>query len=365
MGRTWRGRYLVFLFGGLLVVFAAMAAANYALDPLKYSRGYMAEVSGYFARGLNLPLTDRNFNIRALRREHLQRLPAAPQVMVFGGSRMQYASGAVVPGRTFYNTWVYADGFEDVLAVSEMLLSNDRMPETFVISVRHKSFIPLGARETADWKQLAPEYRAMAQRLGLPRPSWAASLPIDHWSSLLSVSALARKARLLADHGGWSWTAVAHATPVVETVGKLDVLRADGSLGMSERYRRLDTMDNARKEALKTLAQDRTRRLEVDPAAVDGFGRLLAFLKPRTQVVLLMTPMHPAYYTGVSGTPFGQGLVRTEAEVRRLAEINGIQAIGSFDPARARCAPETFQDHIHVREECIRQLLRPLFAGRE
>lgn len=102
---------------------------------------------------------------------------ATPDVIAFAGSRFELATKELFHGRTFYNAFVHNDYFEDLLAIAELLRANGRLPRTLIISVRFLSFVPPAQRETEEWKMFWPEYRAMAERLGIEKVPLAENLP--------------------------------------------------------------------------------------------------------------------------------------------------------------------------------------------
>jgi hypothetical protein len=78
------GLYLVAtaLLAALLI--GALAAANYRLDPLRYSPVALARVAETLAGGSNYAVFDLNLDMRELRRQHIARLDATPEVVVLG-----------------------------------------------------------------------------------------------------------------------------------------------------------------------------------------------------------------------------------------------------------------------------------------
>ena len=181
------GLYLVAtaLLAALLI--GALAAANYRLDPLRYSPVALARVAETLAGGSNYAVFDLNLDMRELRRQHIARLDATPEVVVLGASHWQEAHAELVQGRRFYNAHVHRDYYEDLLAVVEVLLRHDRLPPTLIMSIRDLTFQPVDRRSDTLWLTALPDYDAMAARLGIQRHSWLATRPARRWSGLLSL----------------------------------------------------------------------------------------------------------------------------------------------------------------------------------
>jgi hypothetical protein len=159
-----RGRPFLYLFvtaalAGILM--SGLVAANYRLAALSYSADAQAGVAEVLASGGNYAVFDLNLDMRGLRRQHIARLEATPEVVVLGASHWQEAHADLLPGRRFYNAHVHRDYYEDLLAVVEMLVRHDRLPKTLIMSIRDMTFAPVERRTDTLWLTALPDYRAM------------------------------------------------------------------------------------------------------------------------------------------------------------------------------------------------------------
>ncbi len=128
--RSWR----VWIYAALFAVVTAaivgsVALTNYLLNPLRFSGSAMGDVASVLHGGKNYLIYDGNLDWRAFRREYVRRMPAAPDIAVFGGSRWQEATSALVPGSKFANVFVHSDYYEDMLAIAEVMYAADRLPK--------------------------------------------------------------------------------------------------------------------------------------------------------------------------------------------------------------------------------------------
>jgi hypothetical protein len=343
--------YLVLTTALAALLLGGIAAANFHLAPLSYSASAQAEVAETLVAGDNYAVFDLNLDTRGLRRQHIARLPAAPEVAVLGASHWQEAHADLLPGRRFYNAHVHRDYYEDLLALVEMMIRHDRLPETLIMSIRDMTFLPEPDRTDALWLTALPDADAMAARLGIA-PPWLETRPLRRWLGLLSLSTAWNNALrwLLADRRPGPVDARALPT--------MDVLQADGSIRWSKAHRERFTAERTRREVQAAVADRRDRPLAIDPAAVDAVDRLLGLLTARgVRVVLIHPPFNPDFYRQIQGTPYGAGLLRVEAVAARLAAAHGARVAGSFDPAVAGCAPSMFIDAEHSSPTCLRRLI--------
>ena len=140
---------------------------------------------------------------------------AAPEVAITGASHVQHVSVATLPGRTLRNFYVHQprasatamtiDSFADALAIPELLYAAGKLPKLYVMALQINHFSLPAKKEDLnphqrghgdhlhdDWRQLAPEYRAMTQRLHLPQPGIFESFPKEFALRLLSATQLKR-----------------------------------------------------------------------------------------------------------------------------------------------------------------------------
>jgi hypothetical protein len=343
--------FVVIIVAGLVLV----GAGNYALDPFTYSRGAMTEMAAAFVSGRNYAVLDPNVDLRAIHREHVRLMRASPDIVIVGGSRWQEAAAALVPDRKLFDAFVHNDYYEDLLATTELLRRYDRMPKTLMLSIRFVSFQPNEVRESSQWKEYGPEYRAMARTLGLADPGWLATAPFEKWTDLLSVDGAKVKLQ----------ERIKAPTPPGPIDGlsdpSRDIYAADGSLHFSDEHNRHDTPEFARSNAQDTAAAERNRRLPVAPDKVEGLKKLIAYLKPRgVRVILAQTPFQPLYFDGIAHYPRGEDLRHVDAVVHQIGDELGVEVAGSLDAKAVGCGEDEFRDFNHPRPTCLRKLFQSI-----
>jgi hypothetical protein len=361
-------RYLIILVGAGL---AAIAIANYLLDPLHFRRSVLRELAAAHQSGKHYAVYQANLDYRALRREAVELMTKPPQIIVFGGSRFELASADMFPGKTFYNAFVHNDVYEDLLAFTGLLYEHQRLPKNLILTARFKTFLPIDPelRETEEFKNFWSEYRSMADRLGLAKePLWKV-VPLGYWLNLFSISNVRRQIsyRLKGRHEG----------PVdVGSMDDMDVLHADGSMAFSkehsESFRDLLLSRGVKNmvSTAATVAEDAEQRgakmselteWPVDPQRIQGLGKLLAFLAQQgTHVTIALTPFHPAYYHRAAGSPYSKSLTAMENDVRAVAMANGASVVGSLDPDKVGCKEADFRDFIHPDVVCLKHVFDPI-----
>lgn len=349
--RFWR--YLIVFILVTLAVFSGIALVNYRLNPLAYSGRYIHGAAQALSEGRNFANYDTNINWRALRREQIKLWTSTPDVIVFGGSRWWEAHADLIPGRTFQNLWVSNDQAEDALALTYLLESANRLPKVLILSLRFISFQPPADREFTEWQEWAPEYRAMAGRLGIePHPYWTTA-PVRKWSSLF--------------YGPGAYSRVRQVDHFSERPGptdsrslkQLEVIASDGSIYWSEATRKKFTkaaVDKAVAGELRRIGQSAPK---IDQSLVAALGTTVRYLQSKgVTVVLAQTPYHPTFWNTVKERPFGRTLLNLESIARDMRQRAGVTSVGTYDPATLACAASDFIDHIHANAACVGKVLR-------
>jgi hypothetical protein len=349
------GRPLLYLRATAALVallMGGLAALNYRLAPLTYSAAAQARVAKVLAGGDSYAVFDLNVDMRGLRREHIARLDVRPEVVVLGASHWQEAHGGLLRGRRFYNAHVHRDYHEDLLAIVEMLLRHDRLPESLIMSIRDMTFAPVAHRTDTLWLTALPDYRAITARLGIDSHPWFEIWPARRWSGLLSLPAMLDNALRWLSADGLPGPVRAQALPA------MDLLHADGSIAWSDAHRARFTPERARREVRQAAGARRDLAFEIDPAAVSAVDRLLGLLGDHgVRVVLIHPPFNPDFYDRIRNSAYGAGLRQVEALTARLAKAHGATAIGSFDPAVAGCTERMFIDAEHSGPACLQRVL--------
>lgn len=332
-------------------IVGSVALTNYVLNPLRFSGSAMGDVASVLLGGKNYLIYDGNLDWRAFRREHVRRMPAVPDIAVFGGSRWQEATSALAPGSNFINVFVHSDYYEDMLAVAEVMYAAGRLPKTMVLSIRYETFTPTDKRNSDMWKAFAPEARRMSDRLGLSMPSWFASYDTTRLLNLISVDAAAAVIQRSLQSPTKPGPTDLKRHPTMEIIDK------DGAIRFSQAHEDRDPPAVALKRAQATAAVDRSRRLQMDPAMVEGLRRLIGFLKQHgVNVILAQTPYHPGYFAALQGSLYLQDLQQLDQLARNIAREMAVPVAGSLDAQVVGCVPEEFRDHLHSRESCLRKV---------
>jgi hypothetical protein len=347
------GWYVPVVIAIALVIFAAVGAVNRQLNPLVYSPGTIRDAAAAMSQGRHYANYDTNINWRALRREQIRSMKTTPDVVVFGGSRWWEAHQELMPNQRLFNAWVSNDQAEDVLALAHMLDQAGRLPKMIILSLRFISFQPPAQRQSAEWQEWAPEYRKMADRLGIPAHSFRTTFPIKALSGLFYAPAAYNRV--------WQVSAAPEKPGITTDLQRpnLDIISAEGSVRWSAASAAKFTKKHTDGAVRKQLNQIGQTAPGIDMGLVAAMEQTIRFLQGKgVRVVVAQTPYHPDFYTEVQRRPFGQTLNRLEAIAQDMNRRLGVLAVGGYDPTPLGCTADQFIDQIHARPPCIVKVLR-------
>ncbi len=325
---------------------------NQIYGPEMYSTNGMVPAAEAFSEGKNYAVFDLNLNIRRLKEETIARLSKTPDVIILGASHWQEAHADLLPTMSFYNAHVHRDYWEDLLGVTEMLVSHNRLPKKLIISIRDLQFTPLASRKDFLWEPGIPYYRAMADRLGIEKESYWTSLPFNRIRALFSMS-------MLFDNLTRWYNAPEQPHASTERQFKtLDTLLPDGSIVWSTDHTQIFTQERSRSEAIKLADARKNLQPEIDLNGVAAFETLLDYLKAQgVSVYLINPPYNPIYYDRIQGTPYAEGLARVETLMKRLSTDHKLPLLGSFNPHVVGCESSMYIDAEHSNARCLKKLL--------
>jgi hypothetical protein len=343
-----------------LLIVAGVAGvwrANVAYAPEMYSDAGLVPIAEALAEDKNYAVFDLNINIRKLREEHVARFTETPDVVLLGASHWQEAHAGLVKSGRLYNGHVHRDYWEDMLGEIEVYARNHRLPRRMIVSIRDNLFTPVASRTDFLWEPGIPNYRAMADRLGLAKQSAWSTYPYQRIRERLSLD------MLFANATRWNYAKERPHPTLHKGFQGLDTLLPDGSIVWSAEHRRVFTPERTRQEALAFAARRRNDPPQIDPAGVVAVDRLLAYLKRNgTEVVLVHPPFNPIFYEQVRGGTYFEGLDRVREVARKLAADHGLKIIGDFDPAKVGCTAEMYIDAEHANPGCLAHIFEDFDA---
>jgi hypothetical protein len=337
-----------------LVILAGLAAvwtANRLFAPEMYDYNGMVPAAEAFAQNQNYAVFDLNLNIRRLRDEHIARMTSTPDVVVLGASHWQEAHSELVKHKWFYNSHVHRDYWEDMLGVTEMFVRHNRLPKQMIISIRDNLFMPIDARKDFLWEPGIPYWRSMADRLGIEKESYWASLPYQRMRERFSLSMLFENVTRW-----YNADEKPHAT-AERHLKALDTLLPGGSILWSADHQNIFTPERTKHEVEAFLEVKLNSPPPIEQRGVDAINRLLTYLKDNgVEVYLVHPPFNPMFYDRIGGSPYAEGLARIEQLTRDIAARHGLKIIGSFNPHDVGCTADMYIDAEHGSPVCLQKI---------
>ena len=335
----------------ILVGLAAVWRGNQTFGPEMYADNGLLPAVEAFEKGQNYAVFDLNLNIRKLHELQVSRMTETPDVVIIGASHWQEAHSDLLKGLKLYNSHIHRDFWEDLLGAPYIFAANNRLPKRMIISIRDNQFRPIATRPDYLWEPGIANYRLMADKIGVEKESFWATLPYQRIRQLFSIS-------MLFDNVTRWYNADVRPHATTDARSKtLDTLLPDGSILWSEAHLAFFSQERMKKEAMALADLRRNDPPQVEKRGVEAFDKLLDYLKSQgVTVYLAQPPFNPIYYDNLQGSAYFEGLTKVDALTHDIAARHGLKMIGGFNPHKVGCTPDMYIDAEHSNPTCLKKI---------
>lgn len=326
--------------GGLVISF------NYLIDPANVfsPAEYVAGIAKILSKGHNADNVS-NYDERLLQEQMIKRLLRTPDVVVLGSSRIMEAGSDFFPGRQVLNCGVSHANIFDVIAVTGILDSLQRLPAEVYINA---DIGLISKKGTAEWQSLEKYYDRFAGKYvkGKINPG-EASLRWKKLYSLVSFEYFRESFSFGVKGGSKQYTDAGIRRPA--NYGRY----SDGTVAYPKSYMQPDTVKIAG-DAYTTGKQEGLSL--PDSNKIMLLNKLLDFYEARKiKVHLVLLPYHPGYYAGVNSRQ-EHVFDWYESFYRQLAADRHTSINGGFNALTQQVLPGEFYDMYHCSKDAVKRV---------
>ncbi|HET6253702.1 MAG TPA: hypothetical protein VFE32_06500 [Puia sp.] len=324
---------------GVLVVLV-----NYFIDPANIFSGtaYVAGISDILVKGHNVDNVS-NYDERALQEQMIRKLPYRPDVVVLGSSRVMELGSTFFPGKKVLNCGVSHANINDLIAITGLLDSTNKLPDEMVINV-DPHLICLGG--TMEWQTLMPYHKYLMGKWHIRADAGQRSLLLEKLGTLISFEYFEKSLTFLSQHRSKRFLDVGTGKPAL--YGRY----SDGTICYPAFYAVPDTL----KVAADARVVGGREIVNPDPDKADLLSKLVDYLKSRkVKVVLVMLPYHHEYYQAMNHR-FGNVFSSYDTLYRQFAQAKAIPIYGGFDAIGLGIPLDEFYDSWHCSREAIKKV---------
>ena len=269
----------------LVPITLLVITANYLVDPANIFSGqaYVSGIAGILLKGHNVDKV-ANYDERALQEQIITKLSWRPDVVVLGSSRVMELGADFFPGKKVLNCGVSHANINDLLAITGLLDSTDRLPQEVVINLDPHLVCQGG---TSEWESLAAYREHYLTEIHAKEPLHRGSLGLEKFYSLISFEYFEKSLGFVLQHKTKRFLDVGQNRPAV--YGRF----SDGTICYPSSYAFPDTLKVAGDARVIGGREETT----LDTTKVKQLNELLDFFAARKiAVVFIMLPYHPNYY---------------------------------------------------------------------
>lgn len=338
---------------------------NWYVDSYALLRITYDDIAAQMAAGKNVEgLEESDYNDRNLLLARLSGQEEPFQTMILGSSRVYTFDHTMFGTDSFYNAGLSEATIYDLLAVTGILVHQDKLPETMVIGV--DPFLFNTSHDNEKWKELE-SYASYMEVLidgkfneNIVQPSkntgrdYAKALSLDYFR--YNVTLLPERKRFDVSY-----------TDDWETEKYLK--HSDGSVSYQRELREVQAQDveEMSKQAMEEYVVYRmTDYTEIDGGHFGSFSALIACLQEAgVEVILYLPPYSPMMYNYIESEEAFQITLDVEEKVKNLAVEKGIALYGSYDPAGCGLEMTDMYDVYHVKAEKTADTYYPVIPAQE
>ncbi len=349
----------------LLPVLLFIGCVNWYVDSYALLRVTYDGIAAQMAAGKNAEgLEESDYNDRNLLLARLKGQEEPFQTMILGSSRVYTFDHTMFGTDSFYNAGLSEATIYDLLAVTGILVQQDKLPETMVIGV--DPFLFNVSHDDEKWEELQSyvlymgliidgkwSEEALAPEKNTGR-DYAKALSLDYFR--YNVTLLPEKKRFAVSYTD-DWV----------TDGYLK--HADGSVSYQRELREVkakDVEEMTRQAMEEHVVYRMTDYAEIDEDHFWRFSALIDYLQGAgVEVILYLPPYSPMMYNYIESEEAFQITLEVEEKIKNLAVEKGIALYGSYDPAGCGLAMTDLYDLYHVKAEKTQDTYYPVISARE
>lgn len=347
----------------LLPLLIFIGFVNWYVDSYALLRVTYDEIAARMEAGKNVEgLEDSDYNDRNLLAARLSGMERAPQVMILGSSRVYTFDHTMFGTDSFYNAGLSEATLCDLLAVTGIAASRNKLPETAVIGV--DAFLFNTSHDNEKWRELEGYANYMTSILdgeGLTEPMSFHKNTGRAWEKTLSLDYFRYNVTLLPDRKRF---AVSY-TDDWETEGYLK--HSDGSVSYQRELREVNAgeVEEMTRQAMEEhIVYRMTDYHEIDEAHFTRFSELIDYLlSSDVEVILYLPPYSPMMYNYIESEGDFRITLEVEEQLKKLAAKKGIALYGSYDPAGCGLEMTDLYDVYHIKTEKTADTYYPVIPG--
>jgi hypothetical protein len=284
-----------------------------------------------------------NMDERAFVKRRIEQETLKPEILVIGSSRIMQVGKHTLRDRPVLNLAVSGASIEDHIAILGMA-TQAFQPDTILIGLDPWLFNKNSEQDR--WMSVSDDYLRARQHLGLPSTRETSTNGDSDDAIWGHISSLVGAAYFATNQ-------VEYATDDDARSVFRHKIRRDGSRIYDKKYATKGRLEIMREfDGILAYAMS---GYTVRPGVVGELEHLVKWCNSHHNVVLILSPYHPALYDRMrSEHPI---FLEVEEKFRRLAQRTNVKLLGSYDARKVGCFASEFYDGMHPKGSCMARVL--------
>lgn len=345
-------------FKKLLLFFLPMLfmiiAFNYFIDPAHiFCRKYEEGIANYFLQGYNVANVS-NYDENLVQKYYINGLSKRKDVVVIGSSRSMQIRANLFPRKSFFNSSVSSANLQNYMYIFGIYKERNMLPSLLILGFdpwilnrktsKLETFIlPIFLSNDFMFKKYY-EFFLIYNRC--KRYSAIVSISYFKEASLFFVKSLKKErqrsyypTKFVVDEGMRFFDGSLLYPKSLRAMGILEVRELAIDCGRNPNNYGL-ALDYG-------VNPDRLKKVKM-------FMEILSKDRDNLEVVIFLAPLHPKTYEILIKSNYK--INEAEECLKKLAKMNNITVIGSYNPADCSAREEDFYDGVHPKEEAVKKI---------
>lgn len=343
------------IFTILIVPLIIIGGINYSVDPdYTLRRGYIPKLANALVDG-KLVSGPMNTNSRLLKKQWIEKLSFAPNVLVLGSSRTMKLTRDCVPNHSFFNASVTNCTFQDMYAFLNLFEKKQgKLPKTIIICTDQWLFGKAFSEKR--WLNNRSDFKEFLETtsdipIGQFPSKW--TLQKEWIKELFSVRYLLRTIKQMGK------------TETFEICDSIvrnkSMFLPDGSLHLPEQIVNA-SKNEIKKRATNYVFSSKDEYFEkLSSLQCHLFENMIQHLKAQNcRVILFIPPYNPETIKLFEKMPETSGIFKSNQYVLDFAKKQNLQVVGNSFPEKLNLSAADFYDGVHLKPQALMSLFKNL-----
>lgn len=342
-----------FLYRLILVLLPVVSIpiVNYTVDPSHVYDGYDQKIVSILQQHPYVINVDPNLDERNFKKSLVDSCKEDVDILVLGSSRVMLISEQMFNGESLLNLGVSGATYEDVTALLHHYMTSGKCPRKIILGLDPQHF-NANIGDTR-WMALRNDYAAYDS--DVLKNSIEIEPNYDKWLNLVSITYFQNALKCINRNSVLQ--------PIDSVILGKDIhdgngVGKDGSLIYGSDFESRWPIEMSNNNAKNVAYPQWDNYTQLSEVEIERWQNLIEYIQGKgIQLYFIRAAYHPILYNRLVTDDKYMMMKKGMDYIERLAKINSIELIGSFNPNDDNFKSKDFYDGMHMRQETMERII--------